>query len=221
MLSGPKETGAGHRFLRHHIATGVDNPRQEEVWSNEAESLISEWSREWHVRAAGHEIAMRWWKRCHYLLEIPSAVLPLAVSAIWGKLPPAEGAPMATGTLALAGGISALATLLQADAQSERHLHASHRYADLISDAEEVLCKQRAFRPDVDVTVQGFKMRSDALLRISPHVQTQAIDDPEPSASEEDTPGRDQHSSLLHSEGHDKSTPHSCVLAPAQSDGVP
>ena len=92
---------------------------------------------------------------------------------------------LATATLAAAGCVAALSTLLQADGKSERHLHAGHRYADLISDAEEVLCKERAFRTDVDVTVQGFKMRSDALLRIIPPVHVSVDYD---SSDEEASP---------------------------------
>lgn len=184
MLLAPNVTGAGYRFLQQHIASGADVERQEEVWTSESEILLSEWSKEWHLRTSQHEISMRWWKRCHYMFEIPGALLPLIVSAVWGELPPAEGAPLATATLGLAGSLSALATLLQAAEKSERHLHASHRYADLISDAEEMLCKQRAFRPDVDVTVQGFKMRSDTLLRISPHVHIDEFEETEGNAND-------------------------------------
>ena len=167
----PQETHAGYRFLKSHIGVGEDVERREERWTARAESLLRAWAWEWHARMARHEYARTWWMRVHYCLDLPNALLPLVISAVWGHLPPEEGAPLATATLALSGCTAALATLLQADAHAERHLHAGHRYADLLSDAEELLCKDRAYRTDVDVTVQGFKMRSDALLRTSPPVR--------------------------------------------------
>jgi hypothetical protein len=169
----PQETHTGYRFLRSHVGTGDDVERREERWTPRSESLLRAWAWEWHARAAGHEAARAWWNRLHYALDIPNTLLPLIISAVWGQLPLKEGAPLATATLAFSGCLSALTIILQAGAKAERHMHAGHRYADLISDAEETLCKERAYRSDVDVTVQGFKMRSDALLRTSPPVSVE------------------------------------------------
>lgn len=179
----PQETHAGYKFLRSHIGTGEDIERKEERWTTGSESLLRAWAWEWHAREERHEEARAWWKRVHYALDIPNTLLPLVISAVWGKLPPEEGVPLATATLAISGCLAALSTILQAGAKAERHLHAGHRYADLISDAEETLCKERAYRSDVDVTVQGFKMRSDALLRISPPVR---VNDTERDTSDEE-----------------------------------
>jgi hypothetical protein len=66
--------------------------------------------------------------------------------------------------------MSAVMTLLQCDAQAEKHQNATHRYDDLISDVEELLSKEPRFRTDVDVTVLNFTMRSDTLLRVAPPV---------------------------------------------------
>jgi hypothetical protein len=183
-LEQPQETHAGYKFLKSHIGTGEDIERSEERWTAQAEKLVRAWAWEWHARVERHEEARTWWRRAHYSLDIPNALLPLVISAVWGRLPPADGAPLATATLVLSGCMAALSALLQAEAKAERHLHAGHRYADLISDAEETLCKDRAYRTDVDVTVQGFKMRSDALLRISPPVRVGAEHD----TSDEETP---------------------------------
>ena len=166
----PRETGAGFKFLQSHAASGVDKERQEEQWSDLTEDLLQEWAREWHLRNAAHNHAHAWWKRFFYFIEVPKVALPLLVATIWNGLPVAEGTPLATATMATSGTLNALAALLQADAKAERHMHTAHRYADLISDAEELLSKERSFRADVDVSIQGFKMRSDALLRSSPHV---------------------------------------------------
>ena len=169
-METPPETTAGYRFLTNHIAAGEDVARRQEVWTVHAENLLQEWAKEWHIRARKHEKYRIWWKYCQHILEIPGAILPLVVSASWGKLPRREGEPLATATLALAGCLNALSTFLRAAEKTEQHLHASHRYADLISDAEETLCKTREFRPEVDMTIQKFKMRNDSLLRNSPHV---------------------------------------------------
>jgi hypothetical protein len=185
MTAGPPaHTHTGYDFIRTHTATGNDFTRREEPWAPLAESLLRNWSLEWRARAAEHEKGHQWWKRVQYSLDLPSTILPLLISAIWGRLPPEEGAPVATATLALSGCLSALSALLQAHVNAERHLHAGHRYADLISDLEETLCKEREYRPDVDVTIQSFKMRSDMLLRTSP-----AADVPtQEELSDSDTP---------------------------------
>lgn len=163
----PIETGASSAFLVQNTVHGQDVVREEEQWTEQHSILLQ---REWHVRTDKHEHARRWWKRMHYVLAIPNAIVPLVVVSIWGKMPKDEGPIVATGALTLAGCVGALLTLVQPEAQSEKHLHASHRYADLISDVEESLSKHPKFRTDSDITIQGLKMRSDALLRISPAV---------------------------------------------------
>jgi hypothetical protein len=167
----PMQTGAGYTFLERNVVPGVDATREEEVWTRAGERLLCEWSKEWHIRASKHEINRAWWKRLHLLLGIPSTVLPLFVAGLWGNLPEEEGSVTATLTMAVSGALGALMTFVQPEAQAERHLHATHRYADLISDVEEVLSKEPRFRTDSDVTVLSFKMRSDGLLRVSPPVR--------------------------------------------------
>ena len=68
-----------------------------------------------------------------------------------------------------------LVSHLALDRKSEKHGQASCRYSDLLSDAEEVLCKERRFRPRCDVTMQKFKMQSDSADRTAPPVDESAF----------------------------------------------
>ena len=183
-----RETSASMLFLRANTGAGEDMVREEEAWSPQAERLVCAWSAEWHARRDAHHAARRWWKRMHYLLDVPGVVVPIIVSGVWGKLPREEGSTVATATLTLSGCVTALGTVLQPGTKAEQHLHAAERYADLISDAEEVLAKARRHRPEVDLCVLGFKMRSDSLLRSSPPVP---VEDPLATESEEE-PGSPQ-----------------------------
>ena len=173
----PVQSGAGYNYLAHYRMSGLDVQREEERWTESGERLLVEWAKNWHAQCDKHETARLWWKRLHYAISIPSILLPLVISGIWGKLPSSEGATVATSTMAVSGALSALSTLLQAESQSERHLHAVHRYLDLISDVEETLCKEPMFRPDADITILSFKMRSDTLLRLCPAVSAKAPPD--------------------------------------------
>ena len=179
-----RETSAGMHFLDANNGAGQDIDREEEAWSRQAERLVCAWSAEWHLRRDAHYAARRWWKRLHYLIDVPGVVVPIMVSGVWGKLPREEGSTIATATLTLSGCVTALGTVLQPGTKAEQHLHAAERYADLISDAEEVLAKARRHRPEVDLCVLGFKMRSDSLLRSSPPVP---VEDPSETDTEEET----------------------------------
>jgi len=162
---------ASYDFLRDNIGEGPDSTgRTEEPWSAKNERLLCEWAKEWHEREIFHSRDHIWWKRFFYILNIPASTLPLIVAGFWGDLPESEGNFLATATMTASGILSAIVTLLKPEAVAERHLYASHRYSDLISDVEEILVKNSCYRPDVDRTVLAFKIRSDSLLRGCPYV---------------------------------------------------
>ena len=73
--------------------------------------------------------------------------------------------------------LNGISSILRFDKQTSEHANASFRYADLVSDAEEIMSKRRQFRPECDLTIQNFKNRSDNLSRYSPHVDIDLTDD--------------------------------------------
>ena len=166
----PSETEAAFHFLLENTATGEDIVRQEEAWSEKSENLLKAWAKEWHCRTNLHENSRLFWKRISYILGIPNATIPLVAAAIWEKIPTDEKDTIATVTFGFCGALSALVNMLKAAEVSTEHHHAQKMYQDLLSDVETILSQERAYRPDVDVTVQSFKMRSDSLLHCSPPV---------------------------------------------------
>jgi hypothetical protein len=86
-----------------------------------------------------------------------------------------EQSPLVVLALIASGLAGALQSILQWERQSEQHCQAAFRYADLLSDAEEVLCKERTFRPSMDITIQRFKMRMDSAERYSPSVSIPSV----------------------------------------------
>jgi len=168
-------TGATYHFLRRsarHVQ-GDDVDREEEQWNDQNERLLQAWAKEWYLRKQRHDGASLRWQYLHYTLSIPATILPMIIAGCWGHIPPDEADWTATVTMTMSSILSGLLTFLEPAAQVEKHAHASHRYSDLVSDIEEILTKERCFRADVDLVVQGMKMRSDALLRYSPPVRVE------------------------------------------------
>ena len=79
-----------------------------------------------------------------------------------------DDSALAALTLVISGLAGGLDTLLSLEATSERHGQTSWRYKDLVSDLEEILCKERRFRPRCDVTMQRLKMQADNAERTAP-----------------------------------------------------
>lgn len=141
-----------------------------EVWNPKAEALLMSWSVTWDAKGDAHGAAEAQKRWGHLCLQIPTVLVPIFLAPLLSSQYISEQSPIVVFALIVSGLTGALQSILQFERKSEQHAQAAFRYADLLSDAEEILCKERAFRPPMDVTISKFKMRMDSAERYSPPV---------------------------------------------------
>lgn len=141
-----------------------------EDWNTKTETLLMTWSISWDAKSIAHgkaESSKRWGHSC---LQIPTVLVPILLAPLLSSQYVNEQSPCVVFALIISGLTGALQSILQLERKSEQHAQAAFRYSDLLTDAEEILSKGRAFRPPMDVTIQKFKMRMDSAERYSPPV---------------------------------------------------
>jgi len=144
--------------------------RLEEGWSVKTEALLLAWSTQWDAKSTAHsdaEANKRWKHQC---LQLPTVIIPIVLAPLLASQYLSETSPAVVILLVVSGLAGALQSTLQMERKSEQHAQAAFRYADLLTDAEEIMSKDRFFRPTMDVTIQKFKMRMDSAERYSPPV---------------------------------------------------
>lgn len=154
----------------------------EEAWTDKLELLLYTWSSSWDQKAAAHGVAEGRARCRHLALQVPTVLIPIVLAPLLTAKYLREDSIIVVLALIASGLTGTLQSTLGLERKSEQHAQAAFRYADLLTDVEEVLCKDRRFRPRCDVTVQKFKMRMDSAERYSPPVNL-----PLDSSSEEAT----------------------------------
>jgi hypothetical protein len=159
-------------LLQTKISDDDDIVRVEESWTIESEVLLQHWAIRWGLQEDAHIIASLFKRRLYYWIAIPTTIIPLATVPL--TTPAVVDMPhvsiVITIALVVTAALSGIASMFRFDKAHADHENAAFRYADLISDVEEILSKRRKFRPDVDMTVSNLKIRSDTLKRYSPDV---------------------------------------------------
>ena len=153
-----------------------DDERDGEQWTRSNENLLRVWCEAWATatkeHARQHRVLVTWQTR----VALPSVALPLIFSPLSNtmKHSDCEGEGQRAKDIVIMVGFiacsisSAASAYFQWGVVGERHLLASRRYADLISDTEEILAKQRRHRSDVAIALRTLKDRSDYLLLSAP-----------------------------------------------------
>jgi len=160
----------------------VETQQVEEAWTEKSELLLYTWSSAWDQKAAAHGAAEGRARCRHLALQVPTVLIPIALAPLLAAQYVQENSIIVVLALIVSGLTGALQSVLGLERKSEQHAQAAFRYADLLTDVEELLCKDRRFRPRCDVTVQKFKMRMDSAERYSPPV---SVPPPPDSSSEE------------------------------------
>jgi hypothetical protein len=171
------------QVLQSENSSLPDAPREEEAWSDNSDRLLFEWSSDWQRRAREHEQAENSARKRYYMLQIPTALIPVILAPLLSSHTLAEDSPIVVFLLVVCAATSGLQSMLSLERKSEQHSQSAFRYLDLVTDVEEVLAKERRFRPRCSVTIQRFKMRMDAANHFSPPVPVQFSIDSEDSQS--------------------------------------
>lgn len=155
---------------QHAREASPDVPREQESWTTVTESLLFAWSTTWEQKCKAHEEAEAWARKHYRLLQIPTVLIPIALAPVLAAKMVAEDSAVVVVMLILSALTGALQPILGLERKSEQHAQAAFKYSDLITDAEELLAKERRFRAPSNETVSKFKMRMDAAARYSPPV---------------------------------------------------
>lgn len=168
------ETSTPFLERMHHqsevSASEPDMRREEESWTDRSDMLLYEWSSDWQRRASAHEAQETRARSQYYALQIPTALIPVVLAPLLTSHLVAEDSPVVVLLLVLSAAASGLQSMLRLERKSEQHAQAAFRYLDLVTDVEEVMAKERRFRPRCGVTIQRFKMRMDAANLFAPSV---------------------------------------------------
>lgn len=168
--SQPCETGTAFLSEWRADPRDADAPRSDEPWSDLHEKLLQDWAEEWTAAQAAHSAAETRKKCLHRCFQIPNVLIPIVLAPMLAAKVVSEDQLVVIMALVLAGVTGGVMSVMGWERVSEQHAQAAFRYADLLSDAEELMAKQRRFRPRCDVTMQRFKMRMDNASKLSPPV---------------------------------------------------
>ena len=146
-----------------------DVSREEEPWNRRNEALIVNWLEE--SRVLKHDT---WGNVCevkHRRWALPAVLLPTIMAPVSATFHGQSWARYLDMSAFLATAIaSAISTFYNYGGLAERHYKASACFADLSTDIEECLTKNRRFRPAADIFVQGAKIRFDELNKQGPRL---------------------------------------------------
>jgi len=147
-----------------------DTSRADEPWSDMSERLLQSWAKEWEARANSHAAAERFKHFWNMVLQLITTSIPLVIAPLISAEIFNERDTIIVLLLIFVGVAGGVQSQLGWGRTCERHAQACFCYADLVSDAEELLAKERKYRPGCSVTIQRFKMRMDSADRYSPPV---------------------------------------------------
>ncbi len=168
--SEPRETGTSFLAEWRPDYRDVDVTRNDEPWKRLHEKLLQQWAAEWVAAAEAHSAAEEKKKFLHRCFQIPNVLIPIVLAPILAGKLVAENQIVVVMALVLSGVAGGVMSVMGWERVSEQHAQAAFRYVDLTSDVEELMAKERRFRPRCDVTMQRFKMRMDNASRLSPPV---------------------------------------------------
>ena len=124
----------------------------DEPWSDANEELLRSWGSRWSALAEAHETAEAWKRRCAFMLQLPTIIIPLLLTPLLARGVVTEDSPVGMALLVGSGVCSGLQTLLDWGRLSEKHAHTADKFKDLTTDLQELLAKARVYRPRCDVT---------------------------------------------------------------------
>ena len=169
-----RETGTPYLETGAWRAPGGEGPpddaREDEAWTAQSEALLMEWTTDWDQQSTAHAIAEASCRKKHLLLQMPTVIIPVILAPLLTSHWVSEESVLVMVLLVTSALTGALQPVLGMERKSEKHAQAAFRYDDMLTDAEEVLSKERRFRPRCALTIQKFKMRMDAARHHSPPV---------------------------------------------------
>lgn len=144
----------------------IDDQRTEQPWNDSAERLIAQWIQASQDNSLAHNTKGKQFKRMYHLLGIPTAVIPLVLSATNEVF--MNYKYVTIGGMILSGSLSAVLQFLNPGKKCSEHLHHEALYGGLANELKVILSKPRRFRTQCDVTLERALNRYNALNAEAP-----------------------------------------------------
>lgn len=146
------ETSVDKPFLKRNSTVIIDDKQQQ--WSEEFETLISEWGCELNDYSQMHYYSARLLKRYYYCLAVPAIIFPF-IMTFASKTIVNETQLLYVNEFAflLSGILSGLTTFFQYGQRYIQHYSYAHQYDVLNKRITTELSKKRQFRAQVDLFI--------------------------------------------------------------------
>ena len=137
--------------------------RVEMVWTAKIESLFEEWKEDCRSKAKTHNRRAKTKKAYHYLLSVPTIVLPLTMSTVNQFFTEWENELINSIGYLITGSLSGINTFLNLPSQYQQHYDCEARYDELAVEIESILIKPKKDRVQADVQLESVKNRYEYL----------------------------------------------------------
>ena len=144
-----------------------DMERFEMRWNKKIEALLEEWCAESIERSNQHYKKGKCKQCSHYLLSIPTIMLPFLVvtaNIIYDDYFINNLGHVCSGML------TGIATLINLPSQYEQHFNADSRYEELSTEIQSILVQPKRNRVQADVTLEHIKNRFEYINKTSIHL---------------------------------------------------
>lgn len=145
------------------VSSKDDEHRVEMVWTTKIESLFEAWQDDCRSKAVTHNQRAKTKKAYHYLLSLPTIVLPLTMSTINQFFTEAQSEVINSVGYLITGSLSGINTFLNLPSQYQQHYDCEARYDELAVEIESILIKPKKDRVQADVQLESVKNRYEYL----------------------------------------------------------
>ena len=159
------------RYDEFSLESSSDNKRIEEPWSSKGEELIKKWSIDIERQKDLHEMSGYYFKKLRKISSLPTVVIPSVMSPVSAVFAEKNWIKYVNLTaFILVGFLASVDSFYSFSTRKEKHFNHSARYAELQTEIDGEMFKEKKFRIQSDVFLTKIRMSYDILNTIAPVV---------------------------------------------------
>lgn len=144
-----------------------DEHRVEMMWTSRIESLFEQWREDCVHQAQCHNQRAKRKKCNHYLLSLPTIILPLTMGTVNQFFTETESELINSVGYLMTASLTGISTFLNLPSQYQQHYDCEARYGELAVEIESILIKPKKDRVQADVQLESIKNRYEYLQKTS------------------------------------------------------
>ncbi len=153
------------------LESSSDNKRIEEPWNSRGEDLINKWLIDIQKQKELHEMSGYYFKRLRKIWSLPTVVIPSIMSPISAVFSETKWIKYANMSAFISVGfLASVDSFYSFSTRKEKHFNHSARYAELQTEIDGEMFKEKKFRIQSDVFLTKIRMSYDILNTIAPVV---------------------------------------------------